>query len=68
MLLPSGNPIICHEGLLSLQLMFPPKALKTFPSDGVDAQNHRGLDAFRFVLNNIRRIVLATITEETINR
>ena len=30
MLLPSGNPIKCHEEVLSLQPMFPPKRVGIF--------------------------------------
>ena len=31
MLLPSGNPITCHEKVLSLQPMFPPKRFDISP-------------------------------------
>ena len=33
MLLPSGNPIKCHEEVLSLQSMIPPKPFDIFSSD-----------------------------------
>ena len=33
MLLPSGNPIKCHEEVLSLQPMIPPKRFDIFPPD-----------------------------------
>ena len=33
MLLPSGNPFKCHEEVLSLQPMIPPKHFNIFPSD-----------------------------------
>ena len=33
MLLPSGNPFKCHEELLSLQPMIPPKRFDIFPPD-----------------------------------
>ena len=52
MLLPSGNPFKCHEEVLFLQPMIPPKRFDIFSpltkgcSDGLDAfifffQNHR---------------------------
>ena len=47
MLLPSGNPIKCHEEVLSSQPMFPPTTrFDNFPPDWVNAQNDDGLDAF----------------------
>ena len=51
MLLPSGNPIECHEEVLSLQPMFPPKRFDISPpclGDVVVVDSH------------IQRIVLAT--------
>ena len=33
MLLPSGNPFICHEEVLYLQLMIPPKRSDISPPD-----------------------------------
>ena len=33
MLLPSGNPFSCHEDVLSLQSMIPPKRFDIFPPD-----------------------------------
>ena len=33
MLLPSRNPFKCHEEVLSLQPMIPPKRFDTFPPD-----------------------------------
>ena len=33
MLLPSGNPFKCHEEVLSLQPMIPPKRFDIFPPD-----------------------------------
>ena len=33
MLLPSGNPFKCHEEVLYLQPMIPPKRFDVFPPD-----------------------------------
>ena len=44
MLLPSGNPFKCHEEVLSLQPMIPPKRFDIFPLTGGCSE---GLDAFR---------------------
>ena len=33
MLMPSGNPFKCHEEVLSLQPMIPPKRFDIFPPD-----------------------------------
>ena len=33
MLLPSGNPFECHEEVLNLQPMIPPKRFDIFPPD-----------------------------------
>ena len=33
MLLPSGNPFKCHEEVMSLQSMIPPKSFEIFPPD-----------------------------------
>ena len=60
MLLPSGNPIKCHEEVLSLQPMIPPKHFENFPSDWGDAQK---VVVVVVVDSHIQRIVLAT--EET---
>ena len=45
MLLPSGNPFECHEEILYLQPMIPPKRFDIFPLTGGRSE---GLDAFRF--------------------
>ena len=45
MLLPSGNPFKCHEEVLSLQPMIPPKGFDIFPLTGGCSES---LDAFRF--------------------
>ena len=39
MILPSGNPFKCHEEVLSLQPMSPPKRFDIFPPLLGDAQN-----------------------------
>ena len=45
MLLPSGNPFKCHEEVLYLQPMIPPKPFDIFPlTEGCSEV----LDAFRF--------------------
>ena len=46
MLLPSGNPFECHEEVLFLQPMIPPKCFDMFSplTEGCS----EGLDAFRF--------------------
>ena len=43
-----GEPVGYHEEVVSLQPMFPPKALDIFPPEGGCS---KGLDAFRFFLN-----------------
>ena len=48
MLLPSGNPIKCHEEVLSWQSMFLAKRFDIFPPSGGWSE---GLDAFRFFHN-----------------
>ena len=45
MLLPSGNPFKCHEEVLSLQPMIPPKGFDIFPLTGGCSES---LDAFSF--------------------
>ena len=45
MLLPSRNPFKCHEEVLYLQPMIPPKRFDIFPLTGGCSE---GLDAFRF--------------------
>ena len=44
MLLPSGNPFKCHDEVLYLQPMIPPKRLTFYPLTGGCSE---GLDAFR---------------------
>ena len=44
MLPPSGNPFKCHEEVLSLQSIIPPKRFDIFPLTGGCSE---GLDAFR---------------------
>ena len=44
MLLPSGNSIKCHEEVLSLQPMIPPKRFDIFSPDWGDAENGDGLE------------------------
>ena len=54
-----GTRLKCHEELLFLQPLFPPtKCLNRFPPDGVDAQNHRGLDAFRVFFKQVQCFIL----------
>ena len=59
MLLSSGNPFKCHEGVLSLQPMIPPKlSVLTFsPFVGCS----EGLDAFRFVFKLLHTSQLGSI-------
>ena len=45
MLLPSVNPFKCHEEVLSLQPIIPPKRFDIFPLTGECSE---GLDAFIF--------------------
>ena len=45
MLLPSGNPFKCHEEVLSLQSMIPPKRFDIFPPDW--GMLRRSIGAFR---------------------
>ena len=57
MLLPSsGNPFKCHEEILSMQPMIPPKRFDIFPPDW------RMLRKFRWVL----QIFLETVTCQVI--
>ena len=50
MLLPAGNPFKCHEEVLSLQLMIPPKGFDIFfPLIGGCSES---LDAFRFLIQH----------------
>ena len=46
MLLPSGNPFKCHEDVLSLQSMIPPKRFDIFPP----VWDALSLDAFSILL------------------
>ena len=47
MLLPSGNPFKCHDKVLFLQPMIPPKRLNIFlPSDGGMLRRSRCLQIF----------------------
>ena len=47
MLLPSGNPIKCHEKVLSLQpIMFPPERFDIFPPCLGDAQKFRCVQTY----------------------
>ena len=52
MLIPSGNPIICHEEVLSLQPMFPTKRFDNFSRCLVSGECSEGLDAFRYFFKN----------------
>ena len=45
MLLPYGNPFKCHEEVMYLQPIIPPKRFDIFPLTGGCS---KGLDAFRF--------------------
>ena len=47
MLLPSANPFKCHEEVLYLQPMIPPKRFDIFPP--LTERCYEGLDAFRFL-------------------
>ena len=49
---PSGNPFKCHEEVLHLQPIIPPKRFDIFHLTGGCSE---GLDAFRFSLNTIRK-------------
>ena len=59
MLLPLGNPIKCHEDVLSLQPMIPPKRLTYFsPCVGCS----EGLDALGFFFKkHMQAILLSSI-------
>ena len=46
MLLPSGDPFKCHEEVLYLQPLIPPKRFDIFPPDW--GMLRKGLGAFRF--------------------
>ena len=61
MLLPSGNPIKCHEEVSSLQPMIPPKRFDIFfpLTEGCS----EGLDALRFFFKQIDRTTNETDTE-----
>ena len=50
MLLPSGNPFKCHEEVLYLQPMIPPKRFDIFPLTGGCSE---GLGAFNFFFKNL---------------
>ena len=50
MILPSGNPIECHEEVLSLQPMIPPKCFDVAPP--LTGGCSEGLDAFRSFFKN----------------
>ena len=50
MLLPSGNPFKCHEEVLYLQPMIPPKRFDIFPPDWGML---RRSDAFRFFFKHM---------------
>ena len=52
MLLPSGKPFKCHEEVSSLQPMFSPKRLDTFPHV-MTGESSEGLDAFGFFFNTL---------------
>ena len=54
MLLPSGNPFKCHEEVLYLQPMIPPKRFDIFPLTGGCSE---GLDAFRFLFKYCPNVV-----------
>ena len=45
-----GEPVRCHDEVLSLQPMFPPKPVDIFSPEGGCSEG--GLAAFRFFLNN----------------
>ena len=48
MLLPSGNPFKCHEEVLYLQSMIPPKRFVIFYFFPLTGGCSEGLGAFRF--------------------
>ena len=50
LLLPSGNPFKCHEKVLHLQPMVPPKRFDIFSPDW--GMLRRSIDAFRFFFEN----------------
>ena len=49
MLLPSGNQFRCHEEVLYLQPLIPPKRFDSFSP--LTGRCSEGLDAFRFFVN-----------------
>ena len=58
MLLPSGNPIICHEEVLPSQPMFPPKRFcLVFPLSGGCSE---GLGAFNLksAVNTMKNVIV----------
>ena len=57
MLLPSGNPFECHEEVLSLQPMIPPKRFDIFPPDW-EMLRRSIIDAFRFFFKKCYNFVL----------
>ena len=62
-MLPSGNPIKCHEEVLSSQPMIPPKHFDIFsPLTGGCSE---GLDAFRYLLSCIygHRVLLPLLSK-----
>ena len=64
MLLPSGNnPIKCHEEVLSLQPMIPPKRFDVFSPTGGCSE---GLDGFIFffIVSNLDKVVRRIFLEE----
>ena len=69
MLLPSGNPLKCHEEVLYLQPMIPPKRFDILPPDwGMLSRSVRGFgseasNAFRSVAKNLYISLLKDITE-----
>ena len=56
MLLSSGNPIKCHEGVLSLQPTIPHKRFDIFPLTGGFSE---GLDVFRFFFKAALHIIVS---------
>ena len=46
MLLPSGNPFKCHEEVLYLQPMIPPKRFDIFPTDWGMLRRSRSVQIF----------------------
>ena len=61
MLLPSGNPFKCHEDVLYLQAMVPPKR---FDISLLIGGYSEGLDAFRFFFKKNKTLKFVPSTKK----